>query len=162
MQTNVSMQGDFKYSFTAFIVAVLIVIVCGIIAYIVSNYKHKQKEAVQKQIEVVQPINIEAVKQKYIGILNQIYGAFYNGNIGNRDTYKQLSICIRNFIAEATGIDVDKYTLMDIRSLNIAWLSTLVEEYYNPEFDTNTADTASKNDIYGTILKTKGIIECWN
>ena len=72
-------------------------------------------------------------------------------------TMQEISVCIRGFIFEATGIPVEKYTLSEIRKVNIPALTQLVEEYYEPEFARFTYA-----DVNQSLYKTRKVLELWH
>ena len=63
-----------------------------------------------------------------------------------------ISVLIRLFVYELTGLEVQSCTLKDIKKLNIPVLYELIKEYYDPEFS-----KISKGNI-----KTKEVISRWN
>ena len=78
------------------------------------------------------------------------------GSIDSRKAYRELSSVIRLFVFDMTGIKVQNYTLTEISILKIKPLTTLVAEYYSPEFE-----KGEKGDIKNSIQKTRGVIQRW-
>ena len=74
-----------------------------------------------------------------------------------RAGYQELSIIIRTFVNEVTGIEVQNYALKEIKKLEMPLLYELIKEYYAPEFSEN-----SLGDIENSINKTRKVIEKWN
>ena len=79
------------------------------------------------------------------------------GMITSRKAYQELSMTIRLFVYELTGVEVQSYTLKEIKKLNIPVLYELIKEYYDPEFS-----KLSKGNIKLSIDKTRGVIQRWN
>ena len=63
---------------------------------------------------------------------------------------------IRMFVYEVTGIKVQKYTLTEIRRVNIPQLTNLVREYYEPEFARE-----ARADVKTSLYRTRMLIESW-
>ena len=78
--------------------------------------------------------DIPRIKQKYLADLLKLETEVREGGIHARETYQRLSLLIRSFVFEMTGIRVQEYTLQDIRRLRLPVLTELVQEYYVPEF----------------------------
>ncbi len=141
----------FSYSFIPIIICIAIIIILIIIFAITI---HKPKKV--KKISIVKPININDIKNKYLLEIDNLLTSVNENKISLRHSYQQLSKLIRNFIYEVTGLKVQNYTLSDIKTINMPILSTLVEEYYHPEFAKD-----SKGDIIASITKTREVIAKW-
>ena len=100
---------------------------------------------------------MERLKKEYLAKLARIEEAFLADPTLIRPTYEKMSKLIRNFAYQATGIEVQKYTLYEIRMAKMNSLADLVEEYYEPEFD-----RISEGDAKESIKKTKRMIAEWN
>lgn len=155
MQTSIKLQNMFSYS----IVYVLIILLCLLVLLLILtlcylNHKNSQSP---KNIVIVKPNNINEIKNKYLIEIDNLLKCINGNKITNRKAYQNLSKLIRNFIFEVTGIKVQNYTLIDIKSINMPVLYTLVEEYYHPEFAKE-----SKGDIISSINKTREVILKWH
>lgn len=109
-----------------------------------------------KKLVIVPAKNIYEIKQKYFIKLDQLTLQVQNKTISNRNAYQLLSSIIRNFIYDVTGIRVQNYSLAEIESLNISFLTDLVKEYYDPEFAKE-----SGGNILTSIERTRGVIQLW-
>ena len=78
-------------------------------------------------------------------------------HISLRHCYQKLSKYVREFVADLSGIKVNKCTLNDIKQMNMPVLASLIEEFYEVEFA-----KVSVGDAEAAIAKTKRIIETWN
>ena len=101
--------------------------------------------------------DMEKLKKEYLAKLARIESAFEADPTSIRLTYEKMSKLIRSFAYNATGIEVQKYTLYEIRLANMNALADLVEEYYEPEFD-----RISAGDARESLKKTKRMIAEWN
>jgi len=96
------------------------------------------------------------LKRKYMKELAKLEDDVRGGRLTIREAYQRLSLIIRLFVFEVTGIRVQEYTLSEIEKLNYKPLTALVSEYYVPEF-AREADS----DIMSAIYKTRGVIDKW-
>ena len=134
---------------------VLVILLIGLILYFI--FKPKQKK-VQAPVVVLPEIkSVFSIKEKHIRQLDQLQAEITLGNITNRKAYHRISSIIRHFIFEMTQIKVQNYSLAEIRKLNMPVLTSLVEEYYDPEFAKE-----SKGDALESLKKTREVIERWN
>jgi len=96
------------------------------------------------------------IKDRYLVKLDVLEKQLSAGLIDVRAAFQELSSVIRNFVFEVTGIEVQNYTLFEIRQLNMPHLTKLIEEYYTPEF----ARTTRKRG-FSSINKTREVIRRW-
>ena len=114
------------------------------------------KREKQIRIKKIAESTLEGLKKKYIGELACIEMDLRNQNITVRQAYQKMSLCIRLFVFDVTGIKVQKYSLSEIRRVNIPQLTQLVREYYEPEFALE-----SRMDVMSSLGRTRGVIESW-
>lgn len=159
METSVKLQEPFSYAVWPIIVVGMIA--AAVLAYLIiekliagSKKKRNTELPVVRQKSVVE---VSAIKRKYIAELYKIENDLKNSKISIRTAYQKMSVCIRKFVYEVTGIKVQHYTLFDIKALNMPMLEDLIAEYYAPEFSEK-----SVGDVSASIEKTKRVIEKWN
>lgn len=159
MKTSVKLQEPFSYAIWP--VIVVGVIFAGYVIYLfvrkrMESVKHKKAtegQVVRQQTKK----DIAKIKLRYIEKLEKIKSGLYNKELTAREAYQRMSMCIRKFVYEVTGIKVQNYTLEDIRQLNMPVLEELIMEYYIPEFAIESIDNSVES-----IEKTKRAIEKWN
>jgi len=169
MDSSIVLQEMFKYP--AWPIVLMVLSLLGIAGYIWYRYIRKPKEKPVKPVEkpVVTDIGVGLkIKVKYLERI-EAYEADYNNNkISMRELYQHISMCIREFVTEMTGVDTTTYTLSDIRKLQIPALTGLIESYYRPEFSKDvdrTEEDARENSeklLTKTLKKTKAFITKWN
>ncbi|HBZ02506.1 MAG TPA: hypothetical protein DEO83_01660 [Lachnospiraceae bacterium] len=157
MKTTVELQGPFMYLIIWPIIA-FIFIAAVIVAQIILRKKlgDRLKRAKQIKIKKISESTLEGKKKKYIGELVCIESDLMNNRITIRTAYHKMSKCIRGFVRDVTGLNVDKYSLSEITSIGIPNLTNLVREYYEPEFARET-----RSDVKGSIMRTRMTIEGW-
>ena len=144
-----------KY-FTYFPVILLIIVGLAGTLLILFLPKFKKKKPVPKP-KPISPQNITVLKQKYIGILNDLEKKCREGKCSDRQALQALSKTVRNFVYDATGIRVQNYTLMEIHAAKVPRLYELISQCYIPEFAVD-ADA----DVYKLINKARTVIAEWN
>ncbi len=159
MKTSVKLQEPFSYAIWP--VIVVGVIFAGYVIYLFVRKRMesgKHKKATEGQVVRQQTKkDIAKIKLRYIEKLEKIKSSLYNKELTTREAYQRMSMCIRKFVYEVTGIKVQNYTLEDIRQLNMPILEELIMEYYIPEFAIESMDNSVES-----IEKTKRAIEKWN
>ena len=158
MKTSVTLQEPFSYSMIPMIVVGTLVALYGIYLIIsILQKQPKKKIATPVPKKIISPADIRTIKSKYLAELENIKQALWTQQISTRDAYQKMSLCIRHFVYEVTGIQVQNYTLEDIKGLHMPGLEALIAEYYAPEFA-----MTSMSDSSASIERTKRVIELWN
>ena len=157
MKTSVELQDPFSYMIIWVILAVFF-IAGVIVAQILLRKKLGDRLKREKKIRMkkIAEATLEGKKKKYLGELTYIEADLINNRINIREAYHRISKTIRMFVYEVTGIKVQHYTLSEIRRVNIPQLTSLVMEYYEPEFARET-----RADVRASIFKTRRLIEGW-
>ena len=158
METSVKLQEPFSYSMWPIVVVGALVILYGIYLFVTVIMRKKEtKPSEQVVVKKVATIDVNKIKMKYLTQLELIRQELCKEKITTRDAYQKMSRCIRGFVYEVTGIQVQNYTLEDIKKLNMPGLEALIAEYYAPEFALR-----SISDSSASLEKTKRAIELWN
>ncbi len=156
MKTSVTLQEPFSYSLLPIIVLSVLVLSYGM--YLLYSVLQKKRKTVKKpEYKPASKVNLAKIKQKYLAELENIRQAAYQEQITTRETYQNMSRCIRQFVYEVTGIKVQNYTLFDIKQLQMPHLESLISEFYHPEFA-----VISQGDRDAAYEKAKKVIELWN
>ena len=136
----------------------VLITLLAVIYILVRVYKSRKskRKITAKELLWTKP-DMAKLKKEYLAKLARIESAFETDPTLIRPTYEKMSKLIRSFAYRATGIEVQKYTLYEIRSAKMNDLADLVEEYYEPEFD-----RISEGDARESLKKTKRMIAEWN
>ena len=147
----------FEYSIIWLILGIIILlsIFCCAIWY----FFFKKKSPVESKniIKFEKPKNIEDIKTEYLKLIDEVERECQSNKVNYRNSYIRLSSIVRTFVYKATGIEVHKSTLSDIKALNMPSLYNLIREFYTPEFAENT-----KSNILKAINDTRQVIKTWN
>lgn len=158
MKTSVNLQEPFSYAVWPIVVVGALIAFYGLYLLVTVIKKHREKKPLeQKVVKQEMAVDINKIKRKYLTQLEIIRQELCNEKIATRDAYQKMSRCIRGFVYEVTGIQVQNCTLEDIKRLNMPKLEVLIAEYYTPEFAIR-----SIGDSNASLEKTKRAIELWN
>lgn len=155
MKITVELQDMHSYSVIMIIIAITFIAISIVFVLIALLKRNKKEILVAKKENSIE--NRAIIRQKYIGLLNQLESKCRYNKLSNRKAYQELSKITRHFIYEVTGIKVHNYTLQEIKNVEISGLSSVVSECYVPEFSID-----KNGDIFSSITKAKRVIEQWN
>ena len=154
MQIDVNLKAPFSYSW----IPIIILLVVLLLPFLYLLLKKLGVFNLKKNnILNFTAKDINGIKYKYLSKLNDLELSLNDKRITSRKAYQELSVLIRLFVYELTGLEVQSCTLKDIKKLNIPVLYELIKEYYDPEFS-----KISKGNIKASIEKTKEVISRWN
>lgn len=159
MDITVKLQNPFSYALWPVILLGLLII--GIVVALILlklNLKPKKKtEIVKEKPQPINMVDVNGLRARYLKQLDEVEQAFRSQKLTIRKAYQNMSIIVRKFVQERTGIKANTYTLEDIKKLNIPQLEALISEFYSPEFSVK-----SEGDVYEALEKSRRIIEEWN
>lgn len=156
MPTSINLEEPFSYSLYPIIIIILVIFILTIYLILITKKKNNNNN-IPKPIIINTPKDINFIKTKYLKKLDIINEKLEKNNISNRVAYQKLSIIIRYFTYEVTGIKLQNCTLEDIKKINIPQVYNLVNEYYNEEFSKYPS-----GNVKESIQKTRKVIEKWN
>lgn len=154
MQITVSLQELFSYSIDPIFVLIILVFLFTVYFY----KKRKKKVKVEiPQIKKIDVKDINEIQKRYIKKLDELQNELKEEKISIREAYQNLSEIVRYFVYEVTDIEVQNYTLKEIKKLNMPKLYNLIKEYYIPEFANISSGNAKES-----IAKAREVIRKWN
>lgn len=157
MHTTIHLQHNFSYGFLPVIISFIAVII-PIIIFISSKKKNNN---VKKEEKTNIPQNsipaVPDIKDRYIKKALEIEKDFNTGNTDVREGYQRLSMLIREFSSEYSGVDITKKTLAEIRAMSKYQVERLLEDYYENEFSKDP-----KGNLQKSIEKTIEVIKIWS
>lgn len=156
MESSVSLQDPFTYAVWPLVAAGMVVLAALIFWSVVLVFRRRANASEKPVVRILSPEDRERIKRKYMAEIDKIGADFDGGKLDIRHAYQKMSMCIRKFVNEMTGIKVQNYTLQDIGTLGIPDLYTLVAEYYAPEFARR-----SEGDVKNSLARTRSMIERW-
>lgn len=168
MDSSVTLESMASYAAWPMIVLFLLLLICAAtVFFLLWKEKHPAKNSAEVKAPVqTQKPNYVEVKQKYYREINALVIRHKEGK-PIRECYQELSVQLRDFVQEMTGVDVSTYTLTDVRQLKVQALTELIEKYYRPEFGTDAYIQEMTPEIMteqfdSVVEETKAVIEKWN
>ena len=130
-----------------FLLAAILIVV----AVLFTTRKKIIKSLATLKIKEPKIVDIEALKQKYLGLIDQVERNFANHMIKASVAHQRLSLVVRLFYCEAVGIRADVMVLSDLKKSKYKSLVANIEKLYPNEFNTleggsvkNSAEEARK------------------
>ena len=164
MVTTVTLQPPFEYYWWVILIAALFAVATiAIVIYVLNRYFHlfsKLKNRRKSPIKTPPPRMLYQIKEDYMGKLQNLALAYGNQTMDKRTAYQRLSLLIRGFVQEATGINVENYSKAEIKAFGIKHLDNLMEEYYVPEFAEE--ERAQNRDFASACNTALGVIRTWS
>ena len=144
------MYGPLYYDNSWLFLGTLFLSIAFIIIATIFYVTRKKQIKSLKTLKVQEPkvIDMDALKQKYIGLIDQAERDFENHRIKSSVAHQHFSMIVRLFYAEAIGIHADFLTLSDLRKTSYTMLIDTIESLYPDEFDTlekGSVATAAEN-----------------
>lgn len=163
MPITVELQDMFSYSVWLTVGVTMLVILIGVVGLLVFLKMRNKKKVVERPVPVQEPLpqktqlTGEQIKQKYCAMIDDLENQCHTGKLSNRKAYQKLSVILRRFVYELTGMKVHNFTLNEIERLNMPCVSSVIEECYAPEFSLD-----KDGSIYDTMNKTRMVIREWH
>ena len=107
MKTSVELQEPMKYMPVWLIITICLVVLI-IAAQIFFRILFKGRLKKDKKLRIKQPPakTRMQIKRQYIFLLDRLAGEFSSGSRTIRSTYQEMSLLVRNYVYEMTGIRV--------------------------------------------------------
>lgn len=165
MVTTVKLQDAFEYSWwVAPIAAIFFIAALVLLIYIGRKiYDMREKKVARPPAAIriqMSPQLLQRMKFQYINKIQKLMNDYQGGRFDKREGYQQLSAIIRGFVHEATGINVETLTAIEVKRLGIQKLDILMEEYYVPEFAED--ERGKDKDLVLSCNTAMGVIKSWS
>ncbi|SFC60547.1 hypothetical protein [Butyrivibrio sp. YAB3001] len=163
MVTTVTLQQPFEYYWWVILIAVMFFILATVLLILALNKVfHFLSHNKKKKPVITRPPRraLYAIKADYSAQLQDLAEAYTNKKLDKRIGYQRLSLLIRGFVQEVTGLNVENFTKAEIKAFGIKKLDKLMDEYYVPEF-AETVRSINK-DFIGSCNNALGVIQSWN
>lgn len=87
------------------------------------------------------PRTADTVRGKYWELINAIEARHDAGTLGVRPAHLELSLAVRTFVHEMTGIKAQRMTLAQLKEAQLPLVADAVERFYPGEFAPGTSHT---------------------
>jgi hypothetical protein len=102
------------------------------------------------------PIDVRSVKEKYLGMIDEVAAEHAEGRLGPRELAQRLSLVLRFFAHESTGVVAEVMTLRDLRGADLPSVEGAVAQYYPSSFR-----RAARHDPDAAIASARQVVATW-
>lgn len=81
------------------------------------------------------PASIRKLQVKYAGLIAEVEREFHSGGLSEREVNSRLSLLVRFFVYETSGVDAQVMTLDDLRGASVPGITEAVADYYPVAFE---------------------------
>lgn len=101
-------------------------------------------------------VDVRSVKQKYLDLVDEVASEHVEGELDPRELSQRLSLVLRFFAHEASGIEAEVMTLEDMRHAQVPLVPGAVERYYPSSFMRK-----AKTDPEEAIEMARRVVATW-
>ncbi|MHA7269163.1 hypothetical protein [Arthrobacter sp. HLT1-20] len=105
----------------------------------------------------VAPRNPDSVREKYWTLITEIEQMFDSGHLDARAAHLELSLAVRTFVHEMTGLKAQRMTLAQLREHQLPLAADAVELYYPAEF----AAQSEHPTVAGSAQTARNVVGSW-
>jgi len=80
------------------------------------------------------PVSVPQLQSQYLARVDEVADRFRRGELTPRRAHARLSLVVREFAAEASGVEADRMTLAQLRATRLVGTTNAVAEYYPQVF----------------------------
>lgn len=137
------------------LLGVLLLILCaGAVAWIWVATKPASTTGVP---DFVAPRNPSAVKEKYWALIVDIQNRHDAGALDVRAAHLELSLAVRTFVHEMTGLKTQRMTLSQLREHRLPLAGDAVELFYPAEF----SRASGHSSVADSVRTAKNVVSQW-
>jgi hypothetical protein len=102
-------------------------------------------------------VDLGRLRVKYASMIDEVEADFAAGRLSERAVHSRLSLLLRFFAFEASGVDAQVMTLSDLRSSSLPSVTGAVEQYYPPAFRVE-----HPGDPAAAVLTAREVVRSWS
>lgn len=102
------------------------------------------------------PIDVRSVKEKYLGLIDEVAAEHAGGDLEPRQLAQRLSLVLRFFAHESTGVVAEVMTLREVGEADLPSVQGAVSQYYPSSFR-----RAAKHDPEAAIAAARRVVSTW-
>lgn len=101
-------------------------------------------------------VNVRSLKQKYLAMIDEVADEHAEGKLDARRLSQRLSLVLRFFAHESTGVVAEVMTLADLAEADLPTVHGAVSEYYPVSFR-----RTAKHDPAAAVEIAKRVVSTW-
>lgn len=137
------------------LLGVALLLLCGgVLAWIWVATKPRPSTGVP---EFVAPRNPDSVKAKYLALISSLQNQYDAGTRDGRATHLELSLAVRSFAHEMTGIKTQRMTLAQLRQHHLPLAEDAVAQFYPGEF----SRAGEHQSVAASVQAARNVVSQW-
>ncbi len=147
-----------QYPAIALIIAVIIVLAIGAWWAMIFWLTRERRVATLSTLAPQKPIkpDLTQLKAKYLKLIDEVEAQVHDRRWTIRYGHQRLSLLLRYFAFEASGFRAQVMTLADLKMSRYQELTSAIDLYYEPEFD-----TVMRGTIDSALEKARQVVSSW-
>jgi hypothetical protein len=101
--------------------------------------------------------DLRQLRVRYASLIDEVEAEYRAGRLAERAVNGRLSLLVRFFASEASGVDAQVMTLQDLRTASIPQVTGAVEGYYPPAFQ-----QAYSGDPAAAVARAREVVTTWS
>lgn len=102
------------------------------------------------------PIDVRSVKEKYLAMIDEVAGEHASGELDARGLAQRLSLVLRFFAHESTGVVAEVMTLRDLEQAQLPVVHGAVAQYYPSSFR-----RVARHDPEAAVESARRVVSTW-
>ncbi|RKR73833.1 hypothetical protein [Frondihabitans australicus] len=150
--------GPAQYEWWALYLVIGVLLVALVVAWFVFVSRFSRTRVPRPVVEAPRrPADLRLLQAKYAGLIDEVEAEHRAGRLGDRAVARRLSLLLRFFASEASGVDAQVMTLSDLRLARLPTVTGAVEGYYPPAFR-----ASSETDAAEAVATAREVVRSWN
>lgn len=132
------------------------VLLAAMLAYAAAWFLTRPRGVLEPPPPPPVPIDVRSVKEKYLGMIDEVAAEHAAGELDPRALAQRLSLVLRFFAHESTGVVAEVMTLRDLGGADLPAVRGAVEQYYPPSFR-----RAARHDPDAALAAARQVVATW-
>ncbi|KRF17883.1 hypothetical protein ASG90_06015 [Nocardioides sp. Soil797] len=105
------------------------------------------------------PVDVPTARTRALGELDRIGHQVHAGQLSERLGYQQMSVVVRDFVSDASGLPARTMALADLRVAGVPNLAETIALMYPPAF---SPSAESGESLQATLNRARGLVTSWS
>lgn len=150
--------GPVQYQWWIVYLLVGLFLLALVVAWYVFAVRFARTRVPRPAAEAPKPrVPLGRLQAKYGAMIDEVLAESQAGRLSERAVHSRLSLLLRFFASEASGIDAQVMTLADLRNAPLPRVTGAVEQYYPPAFQ-----AAHPGDPEAAVETAREVVRTWS